>query len=164
MSLLSLYDATQATRCHEFNLVLQAVNLDSKVVNYDERFYLLIEEEKAAEAYHHLKLYIEENAEKKEVLKKPPRPLSKGFAGAYLYGLSLLVIGALKSTNAFDLYWQGNGLANSVKIMHGEWWRTITALSLHADAGHLAGNIGSGFAIHRQRRSLVYHSIGRGLW
>jgi len=28
--------------------------------------------------------------------------------------------------------------------MDGEWWRTITALGLHADAAHLAGNIGFG--------------------
>jgi rhomboid protease GluP len=157
MSLLALYHSSSPAKCTEFNLVLQAVHLDSQVVNYDNRFYLLIEEERAASAYRHLKLYINENTEK-ETISRPLRPLSKGFVGAYLYGLALLAIGALKSTNAYDLYWQSSGLAHSVKIMQGEWWRTITALSLHADAAHLAGNIGFGalFGI------LVSQYIGSG--
>ena len=158
MSLLALHHSTNPAKCKEFDLVLQAVGLDSQVVNYDNRFYLLIEEPQADNAYRHLKLYIEENAERKEVIARPLRPLSRGFAGAYLYGLTLLIIGALKSTNAFNLYWQSNGLAHNVKIMQGEWWRTITALGLHADAAHLAGNIGFGalFGI------LVAQYIGSG--
>ena len=137
--------------------MLQSVHLDSQVVKYDNRFYLLIEEERAANAYQHLKLYIQENREK-EFIPRPLRPLAQGFVGAYLYGVVLLIIGALKSTNAFNLYWQSNGLAHSVKIMQGEWWRTITALGLHADAAHLAGNIGFGalFGI------LVSQYIGSG--
>jgi rhomboid protease GluP len=157
MSLLALYHSSSPTKCNEFNLVLQAVHLDSQVVNYDSRFYLLIEEERAEYAYRHLKLYIKENI-KKEIISRPLRPLSQGFVGAYLYGLVLLIIGALKSTNAYNLYWQSNGLAHSIKIMQGEWWRTVTALSLHADAAHLAGNIGFGalFGI------LVSQYIGSG--
>lgn len=157
MSLLALYHSESPTKCHEFNLVLRSVDLESEVVNYHDRFYLLIEEQHAAEAYHHLKSYVDENTEV-EIIAKPMRPLSKGFAGAYIYGVILLMIGALKSTNAFNLYWQSNGLAHSVKIMQGEWWRTITALGLHADAAHLAGNIGFGalFGI------LVSQYIGSG--
>ena len=158
MSLLALYHSTSPIRCKEFNLVLQAMHLDSQVVDYDDRFYLLIDEQFAAQAYQHLRLYISENTEQEEALSRPLRPLSKGFAGAYLYGLILLIVGALKSTNAFDLYWQSSGVADSVKIMQGEWWRTITALSLHANSGHLAGNIGFGavFGI------LVSQYIGSG--
>ncbi|MEM9160054.1 MAG: rhomboid family intramembrane serine protease [Verrucomicrobiota bacterium] len=34
------------------------------------------------------------------------------------------------------------GLSGSVEIWEkGEWWRSLTAASLHADAGHLAGNL-----------------------
>ena len=158
MSLLALHHSPDPAKCKEFDLVLQAVGLDSQVVNYDNRFYLLIDEDHADNAYRHLKLYIEENAKKPEIIVRPLRPLSQGFFGAYLYGLTLLIIGALKSVNAGDLYWQSNGLAHSVKIMQGEWWRTITALGLHADAGHLAGNIGFGalFGI------LVAQYIGSG--
>src|SRR5947209_4283384 len=30
--------------------------------------------------------------------------------------------------------------ADAAAILRGEWWRTVTALTLHADAGHAVGN------------------------
>ncbi len=36
--------------------------------------------------------------------------------------------------------WYLNGRADSGRILHGEWWRCVTALFLHADAGHLLSN------------------------
>lgn len=143
MSLLALFHSSKPAKCYEFDLVLQAVSIDSQVVNHQQRYFLLVEEAQAPDAYRHLKLYLEENAEKQEI-RKPLRPVRKGFFGAYIYGLVLLIVGALKSANAFTLYWQTNGLAHSEKILDGEWWRTLTALSLHANSGHLAGNIGFG--------------------
>ena len=144
MSLCALFHSASPVRCKEFNLVLQATDFDSQVVNHGNRYYLLVDEDSAAAAYRQLNLYIEENVTEKPRLSRPLRPIGRGFAGAYIYGLVLLGIGALKSTQAFGLHWQSNGLAHSVKIMQGEWWRTITALGLHADSAHLAGNIGFG--------------------
>mgnify|MGYP005649843695 FL=1 len=157
MSLCALFHSDNLARCKEFSLVLQAVNLQSELVNNNDRFYLLVEEDHAPEAYRQLQLYVAENAPE-EVLSRPLRPISAGFVGAYLYGLTLLIIGALNSTNALNFYWHINGLAHSVKIMQGEWWRTITALGLHADSAHLVGNIGFGalFGI------LVSQYIGSG--
>ena len=37
--------------------------------------------------------------------------------------------------------WTERGLADSRAILHGEIWRTVTALTLHADLGHLFANI-----------------------
>lgn len=39
------------------------------------------------------------------------------------------------------------GVMNSEAVSHGEWWRLFTAVSLHADAGHLASNAGIGFVL-----------------
>jgi membrane associated rhomboid family serine protease len=39
------------------------------------------------------------------------------------------------------------GIMNSEAVSHGEWWRFFTAVSLHADAGHLASNTGIGFVL-----------------
>lgn len=46
-------------------------------------------------------------------------------------------------------YWEGDagsrwfaaGVANAQKIRAGEWWRAVTAMTLHADVMHLVGNI-----------------------
>ncbi|MEI8234853.1 MAG: rhomboid family intramembrane serine protease [Verrucomicrobiota bacterium] len=40
--------------------------------------------------------------------------------------------------------WTDRGLADSVAILHGQLWRTVTALTLHADLGHLFANLGAG--------------------
>ena len=157
MTPYALFQSDSPKKCQEYDLVLQAVGLESQVMHQDERFYLVVDEQRAQQAYQQLKLYVSENAEK-EIIKKPLRPLSEGFIGAYLYGLSLLIIAAFNNTKAFGLNWHANGLANSEKIADGEWWRTITALSLHADAAHLVGNIGFGAAFG----ILVSQYIGSG--
>jgi rhomboid protease GluP len=39
----------------------------------------------------------------------------------------------------------GRGIASSSRIIgHGEWWRAITALTLHADLPHFIGNLATG--------------------
>ena len=157
MSYAALFHSIDSARCQEFNLVLQATGFDSHVVYSGTRHYLLIDHERGEAAYQQLRLYLAENAEQ-EILAKPLQPISKGFVGAYLYGLSLLIVGAFSSLKLFGQNWQNQGVAHSEKIFAGEWWRTITALTLHADAAHLIGNIGFGalFGI------LVAQYIGSG--
>jgi membrane associated rhomboid family serine protease len=36
--------------------------------------------------------------------------------------------------------WFERGSADAARLMAGEWWRAITALTLHADVPHLIGN------------------------
>jgi membrane associated rhomboid family serine protease len=40
--------------------------------------------------------------------------------------------------------WLRKGSAAGEAILHGEWWRTITALTLHADGPHLTANLATG--------------------
>ena len=41
-------------------------------------------------------------------------------------------------------HWMSIGEANSQAILQGEAWRTLTALTLHADPGHLFANVATG--------------------
>jgi rhomboid protease GluP len=121
----------------------QAMNMTGQVVEHDDRYYLLVEEDTAPLAYQQLQSYLRENTPE-ESLSRPLHRFSKGYIGAYMYGLILLIVGALKSTQSLGLDWYHHGVAHSEKILDGEWWRTITALSLHGDIAHLAGNLGFG--------------------
>ncbi|MCK5405115.1 MAG: rhomboid family intramembrane serine protease [Desulfobulbaceae bacterium] len=50
----------------------------------------------------------------------------------------------------FKSDWFRQGALSSVRVLeHGEWWRVLTALTLHADSVHLLGNvIIGGMVIH----------------
>src|SRR5207253_8132371 len=37
--------------------------------------------------------------------------------------------------------WARVGAADAARVLHGEPWRAVTALTLHADAAHLLGNV-----------------------
>jgi membrane associated rhomboid family serine protease len=37
--------------------------------------------------------------------------------------------------------WFRAGSASAERIMHGDWWRAVTALTLHADLFHVVGNV-----------------------
>jgi membrane associated rhomboid family serine protease len=40
--------------------------------------------------------------------------------------------------------WASAGVSNASDVRDGEWWRTVTALLLHADIVHLLGNLALG--------------------
>ena len=143
MEPIALFHSPQRQRCFEFNLVLQAVNIESEVVFYEGRYYLLVDDRIAEQAYTQLRHYVEENQPEQRIAR-PLIPMKKGFTGAYLYAILLLIIGVFQVTGAFGLNWHDLGLADSWKIVGGEWWRAVTALTLHANSAHLAGNIGFG--------------------
>ena len=39
------------------------------------------------------------------------------------------------------------GVMDSAAVRSGEWWRLFTAMTLHADTGHLASNVTTGFIL-----------------
>src|SRR2546426_5647153 len=65
-------------------------------------------------------------------------------AGATALGVAvaLLLIGFFAVTGPRTRHsaWFARGSAATDRIVAGEWWRTVTALTLHADASHLLGN------------------------
>lgn len=84
-----------------------------------------------------LETYWRENA---NLSKRPPDSpaVDSGIIGALGF---LLVIWALPWLQEWTLYdWRDAGVMAAKLVTEGEWWRTITALTLHADIGHIAGN------------------------
>jgi len=61
-------------------------------------------------------------------------------AAGLAFFLSLLALHVWTGPPAADSAWFARGSADAEAILRGEWWRIVTALTLHADAGHAAGN------------------------
>ncbi len=55
----------------------------------------------------------------------------------------------------YPQYWRAVGVADAWAMIHGEWWRALTALTLHADPAHVASNavVGGAFLILLARRT-----------
>lgn len=78
--------------------------------------------------------------------------------------VALLLIGffAITGSRAGRSAWFEHGSADAARMMAGEWWRAVTALTLHADAPHLAGNA---LAIAVLMTAVCWHlGPGLGAW
>jgi membrane associated rhomboid family serine protease len=73
--------------------------------------------------------------------KRQPRRLIDGLPSAVGCAGTLVLLHAWSRQSAFFQDWLPAGAAQATLILGGEWWRTMTALGLHADLGHLAGNV-----------------------
>ncbi len=128
-------------------LVLLALGLPYWIESQEGLYALLVPEGAVEIAGAELARYEEERREERlEAREALPPPVGKPGHRAVL---SLYVYGWVMA--AFFLYqlhagrtWVERGSANAQAIDAGEWWRTVTALTLHGDFGHLIANIGVG--------------------
>lgn len=119
------------------NLALDENGQPLAVQRFTGPWRLSVPTSEAAFAGNQLTTYWRENAN----LNKRPREspaVDSGLFGALGF---MLVIWALPLLQEWTLYdWRGAGIMAARAVTEGEWWRTITALTLHADIGHIMGN------------------------
>jgi membrane associated rhomboid family serine protease len=126
--------------CAEYALVLRSVGIGCEVRPLDGGFALVVAPWDAERAREQLELYRHENPVRPARFE-PRRKAADGLICASLYGTAILVVDVLQDHQAFSFDWLEAGKAQAGLIRQGEWWRTLTALSLHADSVHLAGNL-----------------------
>jgi len=120
-------------------LVLAAAGIDCRLAARETTVTLQVARTEAARARRELNAYAFENRPRRS--SPPMRPLADGLDGVLVYfGVLLLLYGAPRR-NTFSLDWWSAGVAQAGAIVSGEWWRTLTALGLHADLEHLASNL-----------------------
>ncbi len=74
----------------------------------------------------------------------PYRPklhtFDNGWAGVLGYLVVIWLLPNLEGWSTFGWDWRESGVMNAQLVRDGQWWRTVTALTLHGDLGHIAGN------------------------
>src|SRR5260370_31005694 len=63
-----------------------------------------------------------------------------GVAAGLVFFLAIVFFQVWTGAESSRSEWFARGSAEAERILRGEWWRALTALTLHADAGHAAGN------------------------
>jgi rhomboid protease GluP len=137
-----------AAACSEHALVLDAKGIPYRLVDADGAAFLRVSAADAAVATEELARYAAERTERPE----PPAafvPFAGGVAGALAYAAVLISVAYCAGNQTFSADWLGLGALDSSVGMAGEWWRSITALTLHLDQEHLLGNLlfGAGVGI-----------------
>ena len=140
--LFTLFRSPSRARCAEYALVLQAVGIHCRVEPLEDGFALKVRARDAGHARRQIELYAAENPERDRPPRFDPRHrVADGLNCASLYGVTILLLDLAQRHRAFGLDWWEAGYSQAGLIRAGEWWRAFTALGLHADPLHLAGNL-----------------------
>lgn len=135
-------------RAQLWALVLEARYLPCRIETGANGWQLLVPPRSLVVSTHELRLFEEEN---RDWPPKPPpaTPITENT----LATLSVLIL--LATFHNFTLLdsslpgyfpqdWISIGNAHAERILEGQWWRLITALTLHADGLHLFSNLAIG--------------------
>jgi rhomboid protease GluP len=138
-----LATTSDARNCAELGLVLEARSIEIGQEQVGQTWVLWVANDDLGRARIELDQYVRENTWAPERIEKPNEPHS-AWQGVVVYCIVLIAMVAPVTQRVFDRNWLAVGRLDSARIFEGEWWRAVTALTLHADAAHLLGNAGFG--------------------
>lgn len=128
-----------ASRASDWTLVLHAMDIDHRVDVRDDTILLLVAPVDRARAAASLDAFDLENLPVVDVPAPDLGPSRLGVAFALL--LTWMYVVAGPRDVPLPSRWFEVGTASASRIVAGEWWRTITAITLHGDLLHLVGNV-----------------------
>lgn len=139
-----IYENVDIRPCSDRALVLQSLDIPYELIRGGETAGVAVPLEFAERAKFELWQYEQENAP-----VRPPRPAfvpqyQNGIPGGAGYVIVVLLVGWMAGEGAFNRDWLAAGRVDGELIRQGEWWRTVTALTLHSGIRHLLGNLGFG--------------------
>lgn len=134
-----VFRARNGKACGEVALVLEAVGLRPVVHDLGNSFAVIVNPHEVELARREISAWLAEN----RVRAEPParRPVGDGRPGVAAYVLVVVAVALAVANFAFSRDWLAAGRIDGGAMLGGQWWRALTALTLHADLAHLAGNI-----------------------
>ena len=135
-------------RAREWGLVLTARGLPHVLRRQGDGWRLYVPRQWAEEALAEIRAYADERAARPlfDPEATPPRPAVWPGVLAVV-GLLTGFFGLLLGDFGFRgraVDWRALGAGDSTAMLAGQWWRAVTALTLHADPAHLLGNAACG--------------------
>ncbi|HEY7165231.1 MAG TPA: rhomboid family intramembrane serine protease [Candidatus Binatia bacterium] len=134
---VSLRVSATRQKAEEWALVLTAEGLSPTLHSTLNGFVVAVPGQQATAAIRILAAYDAENAPSSEA-SPPPRP-PRWLAGV-LTAEFLLGFYAVTTMRNSTVPWFERGSGDAGRIVAGELWRAVTALTLHSDIGHVLSN------------------------
>ena len=135
-----VFESRNRQQCSDRALVLASAQIPYQIVDDGLSCAIVVPAQMSASAVEELRLYEDENP--------PVRPKTRrrivyqeALPGVIGYALVVCAVAGMAGYSFFGLDWLAAGRVDGTLIRSGEWWRTITSLTLHADVQHLMGNL-----------------------
>jgi membrane associated rhomboid family serine protease len=129
--------------CADWAFVLDAVGVPYERRTTATGASLWVEPEHHARAAHELRGYLRENRRPAVApVVWPNHP--HAIYGVIGYALVLIAVTFAVLAGAGDNNWKSAGVLDAGFLDRGEWWRVLTALTLHGDVLHLLSNLAFG--------------------
>ena len=141
----------------EWELVLITEGLSPSIHQTENGIVVSVPEEELERALASLSAYERENPPKREERDLPVE--SPNWIAGIVVAEMLFAFYAVTVMRNTTVPWLERGSADAAKILHGELWRAVTALTLHTDLAHALSNAVAAAIFF----SAVYGIFGVGL-
>ena len=135
---LLLRETRERRDLRTLELVLSARGIESRVTYEAGRWQLLVAADDLLDANRELVAFDRENVPSPPVAM--PTVIDNGYVGVAAYLAAIWLVMYCDANAAFGWDWHGSGRLQAGAVASGELWRLVTALTLHADIGHIAAN------------------------
>lgn len=156
--LVEVYRSLRMQDCDQQILVLSAVGIHSMTVVRGGVFVVVVAEESAELALRHLREVAQEAAVP-IAEPKMPKLHPRAWTGSILYALIMMIVAYAAGRDWLGFDWLQAGSLNGAIPSTHEWWRVVTALTLHGDVGHLVSNLAFGIVLGY----LASRALGSGI-
>ncbi len=139
-----VFDSGDRQACSDRALVLLSLKIPYAILSDNSRYRLVVPVEFGEKAKFEIWQYDIEN---RPVPRPKPRlvpDFQNAVPGVVIYIAIVWLVAWLAGESVLNKDWVSAGRVDGELIRQGEWWRTLTALTLHGGFRHLAGNIGFG--------------------
>jgi membrane associated rhomboid family serine protease len=135
-----IFSAPIREQCNELALVLASQSIESQVNWNGHAWVLSVAPDSVVAARLQIASYAAES--RRVTAPAPVMPATgRAWPGIVVFAASLIVMALIAPEMRLGVDWLAAGRMDGGRMLAGDWWRPVTALTLHADAAHLLGNI-----------------------
>ncbi|HEY3444759.1 MAG TPA: rhomboid family intramembrane serine protease [Myxococcales bacterium] len=125
----------------EAAVVHAAAEIPYRIEERPEGWAVLTDPEDAPASARELTAYAAENAQHERPAEpQPVVGIPGGWAAGIAWAVALIAFHFVATSGYGAVPWVERGASNAAKVLHGEPWRVVTALTLHADFAHVLAN------------------------
>ncbi|WP_044253075.1 rhomboid family intramembrane serine protease [Rhodopirellula sp. SWK7] len=141
---LVAFESSHRAPCQEVSLVLQAIGISSEIARDKNGWVVVVDAARHSVAVDEIDDYLRDKSVEVPRVESRVRLFGGAVVGVVFYVSILVSVFVLDGISAYGVLWSEVGHMRAGDVMSGQFYRTVTALMLHADALHLMSNLAFG--------------------